>query len=374
MTGDRHLVVSDWFHAVQREIEERSRLSHAAPSPGWALGRSLELWHAEQDQIDEVMHAKDFRRSSLLAAWGFLAEEGQAVASTVSDAISRLLDRDLFPADRNAFSFRPIELLGIARAISIAGGSEEHAGKIKDLREGLPARYAGRPRWEQEVAKAALSVLKPAGGKEFEIHSDDADSVELASVQVWKSVIDGETAEEMERQEIRLLKLVSWEDIALIDAGALPFVQFALQHSLRSKIAALLPTEGSVAAKLSEKCDEVERLKNTLSGARARIGKRCDRYARGFVWAVQISLFAVVVFASWKAHPVVAKNWERIEPYTWLMPVVVTLLMLVLNVRANAKNWYRPLKSAVRRFLFRGWTKLLPEITVDPVAEDEERS
>jgi hypothetical protein len=106
--------------AFLREVETRIQQPASWPDP--ASGFAFRVLQASGQPIPAAYREPTrsagvqlLRRSPDLAAFGYVIPQAPAqVQLDWSQAFSRLMGREAFPADRNSFIYNPIELLGIA--------------------------------------------------------------------------------------------------------------------------------------------------------------------------------------------------------------------------------------------------------------------
>lgn len=133
-------------------VGQTNRLSNAAvnPLPGWPAGTGLK--HPQE-----------------LACFGYLValsgDYGQAMQDDWKTSLGANLTRDLFPIDRQSFTYRPVEVLGLAVGVNALIGQHDRlrsdfADVVRQCRErGCTDATSS---WMYWLAESTLSTATPS--------------------------------------------------------------------------------------------------------------------------------------------------------------------------------------------------------------------
>lgn len=227
-------LLSTSYAQLLNHLESWLKANDSWPSPESAF--ALYVFHSAQEAApipalrdrawpadDKLVHAPS------LAAAGYLlaSSGGDSIRAALLSGLHRLSGRDAFPADRQSFVYRPVELLGIATGI--AALKDESLSKwIKTVlaryhKEHMQDEWASRMQFAAEhlsgIAKGSPNVV------------DDNSSLPVLALARWQARYLLENGDTRDVDE-RILRTVALQSQRLMDAAqnALVF------QSLRSVI------------------------------------------------------------------------------------------------------------------------------------------
>jgi hypothetical protein len=172
----------------------REQFVWPSPDAGFALYLSSQSAQKIPIDLPTRMSSTPLQTSSQapeLAAFGFYAASQQTSADRVTPqgwaaAFSRLTGRDAFPIDRHAFTFRPIELLGIALGAGLTPFMPASDRRwFRDILNEAPKKCA-TDLWSSLLISAARLATGLPDGPTFAAPLDALGLEELALL-VWLS-------------------------------------------------------------------------------------------------------------------------------------------------------------------------------------------
>ncbi|QDT13403.1 hypothetical protein [Planctomycetes bacterium K23_9] len=209
----------------------------------------------------------NFKYPQTLACFGFLLaidpEYQQRLHSEWPTACESVLSRDLFPIDRQSFTFRPIEVLGIAYGIKRLAGpaSPLHATFLATVRNCLTkANDDVKSRWLYRFAEMLLDDT-PC---EMPRLSDDSLTLDVAATVKWlamqQSVVAPIDPDLVLAVEDKILKDVAIGKFEFQNAADATILLSSLEHSIERRLRSRLNETSIVPATNRDALRLIERL------------------------------------------------------------------------------------------------------------------
>jgi len=213
----------------------KSQWAWPSPEAGFALfafvgirGESplppLDSWPPD----DRLVHSPSLAAAGFAMACGFMAEE----SALWVQGIDRLRRRDAFPADRQSFAYRPIELLGITAGIVSRENDANITGWISSV---LARTRKEHPQdgWTNGLQYAAERMVGIQGGRHPGI--EECKGLDELALLQW---LDDRFNLSVDKKELarKILEQSMFEPLGDIDLPRAAVIFTALQKTVRAVI------------------------------------------------------------------------------------------------------------------------------------------
>ncbi len=257
------------FAKTASELREFIARNCRLPDPDTGFSLFVRSQNADERERDKLLlpwpTEATFKHPQALACFGFMLAMKQDYENTLQAewpvACEAALSRDLFPLDRQAFTFRPIEVLGIAYGARqlLEEDSPLRAKCIETFRDcQTKANSDSKSRWIYNLAERL--ICKTAGPMPRLV--EDEILLDLASVIKWLSTqhflpvpIDPDLVIAVEDKILNEVAIGTFEHQSLADATLLlTALEHSIEHRLRSRLneTAIVPATNRDAVRLVE--------------------------------------------------------------------------------------------------------------------------